>query len=84
MEPIVIDCATCVVRDSDACTDCVVTFVCEHEPDDALVIDVAEYRALRLLNQAGLVPRLRHRAPEPRAPEPRAPGERTPERRVTG
>lgn len=62
MESIVIDCATCIARASDACHDCVVTYVCERDPDDALIIDVAEYRALRLLNEAGLVPELRHTA----------------------
>jgi hypothetical protein len=62
MEPIVIDCGTCSARHTAACADCVVTYVCEHEPDHALVIDVAEYRALKLLNEAGLVPKLRHTA----------------------
>jgi hypothetical protein len=61
MEPIVIDCATCVARDTPACGDCVVTFVCDRDAGEALVIDVNEYRALRLLHEGGLVPRLRHR-----------------------
>jgi hypothetical protein len=39
-----------------------VTFICGREPDDAVVIDVAEERALRLLGRSGLVPPLRHRA----------------------
>jgi hypothetical protein len=60
MEPIVIDCDTCVARQTAACDDCVVTFMCERDSHDALVIDVAEYRALRLLHEGGLVPRLRH------------------------
>jgi hypothetical protein len=60
MEPIVIDCATCVARHTGACDDCVVTFMCGQEREEAVVIDVAEYRALRLLHEGGLVPRLRH------------------------
>jgi hypothetical protein len=56
----VIDCDQCVARATDACADCVVTFLCSREPDEAIVIDVAEARALRLLGEAGLVPRLRH------------------------
>ena len=59
-EPLLIDCATCVVRHTDACDDCVVTFMCGHEREQAVIIDVAEYRALRLLHEGGLVPRLRH------------------------
>ena len=44
-----------------ACTDCVVTFLCEREPGDAVIIDVAEVRALKLLADGGLAPALRHR-----------------------
>jgi hypothetical protein len=56
-----IDCATCSLEGTEACGDCVVTFLCGREPDEAVVIDVAEARAVRLLGQAGLVPSLRHR-----------------------
>jgi hypothetical protein len=45
---------------TDACGDCVVTFLCEREPGEAVVIDVAEVRALRLLAGGGLAPALRH------------------------
>jgi hypothetical protein len=62
MEPITISCDTCTMRATWACTDCVVTFICDREPDDAVVLDVAEVRALGLLAGAGLVPRLRHRS----------------------
>ena len=43
-----------------ACDDCVVTYIVGREPGDAVVIDVAEARAVRLLAGAGLVPALRH------------------------
>ena len=56
-----IDCADCVMRDSDACDDCLVTFIAGRDPDDAVVIDVSEARAVRLLSRAGLVPEIRHR-----------------------
>ncbi len=59
-----IDCDTCVMRHTEACRDCVVTFLVEHEraaDTGAIVIDVAEQRALRLLAAGGLVPELRHR-----------------------
>ena len=55
-----IDCAECSLEGTSACDDCVVTFLCSRAPDDAVVIDVAEARAVRLLGQAGLVPALRH------------------------
>ena len=45
---------------TDVCDDCVVTFICSREPDDAVIIDAAEERAIRLLEGSGLVPRLRH------------------------
>jgi hypothetical protein len=59
--PLVIDCDDCIGPSIGACEDCVVTFLCERDPDDAIVIDEAEERALRLLAEADLVPRLRHR-----------------------
>jgi hypothetical protein len=55
-----IDCDECVRQHTDSCSDCVVTFLCTREPDDAVIIDVAEVRALHLLSESGLVPRLRH------------------------
>lgn len=56
-----ISCDECVMEGTTACADCVVTFLCEREPGDAVIIDVAEIRALRLLEQGGLAPALRHR-----------------------
>ena len=58
----VIDCNCCVMRDTEACDDCVVSFVVGREPGSALVIDVEEARAVQMLSRAGLVPALRHRA----------------------
>jgi hypothetical protein len=58
---LIISCDECVMQRTDACGDCVVTFICDREPGDAVVIDAAEARAVRLLAGAGLVPTLRHR-----------------------
>ncbi|HEY3140789.1 MAG TPA: hypothetical protein VGJ86_06650 [Acidimicrobiales bacterium] len=55
-----IACDECQMQDSDACADCVVTFICSREPDDAVIVDVAEVRAFKTLAEAGLVPELRH------------------------
>ena len=55
-----ISCDDCRMQGTSACDDCVVTFICGREPHDAVVIDVEEARAVRLLEQAGLVPGLRH------------------------
>lgn len=56
-----IDCDECVMQHTSTCGDCVVTFLCSRSPDDAVVIDVAEARALRVLGHGGLAPALRHR-----------------------
>jgi hypothetical protein len=56
----IIDCDRCAMQGTEACGDCVVTFIVSREPGDAVVIDVEEERAVRLLAGAGLVPRLRH------------------------
>jgi hypothetical protein len=54
-----ISCDDCVMQATSVCDDCVVTFICGREPDEAVVFDVAEARAVRLLGAAGLVPPLR-------------------------
>jgi hypothetical protein len=56
-----IDCDECVMQHTRVCADCVVTFLCNREHDDAVVAAVSEVRALRLLSDVGLAPRLRHR-----------------------
>ena len=55
-----IDCADCVMQATDACDDCIVSFVASRDPGDAVVIDVAAERAVRMLTRAGLVPDSRH------------------------
>ena len=57
----IISCTDCVMEGTDACADCVVTFLCAREPGEAVVIDADEARALRLLERGGLAPTLRHR-----------------------
>lgn len=59
-ETFTISCDECELQATDACGDCVVAFVLNREADDAIVIDVQEMRAVRLLADAGLVPSLRH------------------------
>lgn len=56
----IISCDDCTMQHTSTCDDCVVMFICGREPDEAVVIDVAEARAVRLLARAGLVPELRH------------------------
>jgi len=56
-----IDCRDCAHQSSPICEDCVVSFIVDRSPEDAVVIDAGEARAVRLLEQAGLVPGSRHR-----------------------
>jgi hypothetical protein len=58
-DALTIDCDCCQLQGTDACDDCVVSFLLEREPDDAVVIDADEARAMRMLERAGLVPSLR-------------------------
>jgi hypothetical protein len=55
----VIDCDECVMEGTSACDDCIVTFLVGRERGEAVVIDAAEERELRLLQSEGLVPQLR-------------------------
>jgi hypothetical protein len=59
-ERVTIDCDDCRLEGTAACDDCVVTFLLGSERSTAVVIDMAEARAVRLLGDAGLVPALRH------------------------
>ncbi|MGO9456965.1 MAG: hypothetical protein ACLP62_07960 [Acidimicrobiales bacterium] len=63
-DTLTIDCDRCSLQGTGACGDCVVSFLLDREPDDAVVIDADEARAMRLLERAGLVPALlfEHRA----------------------
>jgi hypothetical protein len=59
-----ISCNDCVRYQSEHCSDCLVTFICDRQPGDALVIDASEAIAVRMLSRAGLVSDLKyvHRA----------------------
>ncbi len=54
-----IDCDECVMQDTSACDDCVVTVLLAGQPLRRVEIDNAEADALDNLAEAGLVPQLR-------------------------
>jgi hypothetical protein len=62
MTSFTISCDDCPMQATTACDGCLVTFICDREPGDAIMIDVAEQRALRYLGRSGLIPPLRHPA----------------------
>ncbi len=43
-----------------ACDDCVVSYIVNRDVADCLVMDLDEVRAMRLLAEGGLAPRLRY------------------------
>ena len=59
-ETLTISCGTCSHEGTSACDDCVVSFLLDRDPADAIIIDAAEARAVRVFEQAGLLPALRH------------------------
>lgn len=59
---LIIDCDGCEMQNTPTCDDCVVTYLCDREPEQAVVIDIEDLRAMRALADAGLVPQLRHSA----------------------
>jgi hypothetical protein len=59
-ESLTIDCEGCTGKAQDRCGDCVVSFILGREPEDALIIDAEEARAMRALGRVGLVPPLRY------------------------
>jgi len=58
--PLVISCDECVMQHTDTCDDCLVSFILDRQPGDAVVIDAEEARAVRMLTAVGLVPGPRH------------------------
>lgn len=62
METLRISCDDCSARHTNACDDCVVTFICSRDADDAVVLDLDEERALRRLAASGLVPVVQYRS----------------------
>jgi hypothetical protein len=60
MGTLTISCDDCRWQGTRACEECVVTFICDRAPTEAVVIDVAEMRALGALGRSGLLPPLRH------------------------
>ena len=59
-----ISCDTCTMRDSDACSDCIVPMLCGESPDGAIVFDIDEMRTIKVMAKVGLVPTLRHHVGE--------------------
>ena len=60
-ESISISCDECALQHSDACEDCVVSILLGPVEPVAVIVDVMEARAMRMLQGAGLVPELRFR-----------------------
>lgn len=58
-DSISISCDECALTDTSACDDCVVSFLLGPPEPQAVIVDVMEARAIRLLHQAGLIPELR-------------------------
>lgn len=58
-------CDDCTMQSTQACDDCVVTFVLRDEADpvepETMVLDLDQARVVRLLGKAGLVPDLKYR-----------------------
>jgi hypothetical protein len=59
-----ISCDTCTMRDSHACSDCIVPMLCGESPDGAIVFDIDEMRTINVMAKVGLVPTLRHHVDE--------------------
>lgn len=58
-DAVVIECTSCVARATPHCEGCLVTFLCEREPD-RVVVSAEELASLAMLQDAGLLPPLRH------------------------
>lgn len=59
-----IDCDGCALQHTEACDDCVVTFLLDR-PAGPVALDSAEASAVRNLQVAGLAPASRYQPAEP-------------------
>lgn len=59
---VTISCDDCELRASRSCAGCLVSFVLDREPGDAVILDAEEARAVRVLQRAGLVAPSRFRS----------------------
>jgi len=57
---LLIDCEKCVKQESEHCGDCVSTFLSRDPDSTAVIIDLDEYRSIKEVADAGLVPPLRY------------------------
>ena len=57
---LLIDCEKCTKQESSQCEDCVVTFLCGDNDSTAVIINLEEYRSIKKIADAGLVPPLRY------------------------
>lgn len=53
---VMIDCDSCVAQFTDACDDCLVSYLVGHEEGAPVLLDDDEKKAVDLLTDAGLVP----------------------------
>ena len=60
---LLIDCEKCAKQESQHCGDCVVTFLCGSADSTAVIINLDEYRSIKEIADAGLVPPLRYSEP---------------------
>jgi hypothetical protein len=53
---VTIDCEACAVQYSDACDDCIVSYLVSHDQGSPVILNHDEKHAVDLLADAGLVP----------------------------
>lgn len=51
-----IDCNRCVMQHTNACDDCVVSYIVGQDANEPIVLDFNERRACEILKDVGLVP----------------------------
>ena len=61
MTSMTISCDDCTMQGTSACSGCLVTYLCDRDPSEAVIIDADEVRAVQMLGRVGLTPPLRHR-----------------------
>ena len=55
-----IDCELCPLANTDSCDDCLVTFICDRDPKEAIIVSLDEWKSMKSMTKVGLLPELRN------------------------
>ena len=47
-----IDCESCPLINTDSCDDCLVTFICDRDPEAAVIVSLEEWKSMKSMTKS--------------------------------